>query len=207
MSRLLVRQMPPRPTDSRATNTAADRDATAARIRAGDEGALETIFRVHGDTLRRFAYRFVRSRDAAAEIVQDVFYNVWRMREQFALREEPVAYLFSATRNRALDILAHEGVRRRWYDEWCLEQLHPGTRRHATPPDEETHLTELHGAIDDALSRMPARRQLVCRLRWKDGLSPREIAAQLEIALKTVETQISRGLRELRIRLNGHLEA
>lgn len=196
-----------RRTESLTTNGARERDAYAAGVRAGDAGALDTLFRTYSDALRRFAYRFVRSRDAAAEIVQDVFCNVWRARDQFALREEPVAYLFSATRNRALDVLAHEGVRRRWYEEGCVEQLHPGTRRHAVPPDEATHLADLHGAIDDALGRMPERRQLVCRLRWKDGLSPREIAAHLQIALKTVETQISRGLRDLRVRLNGHLES
>jgi RNA polymerase sigma-70 factor (ECF subfamily) len=189
---------------SLATNGARNR---TARVRAGDAQALDTLFRTHGDTLRRFAYRFVRSRDAAAEIVQDVFCNVWRAREQFALQEEPVAYLFTATRNRAFDFLAHEGVRRRWYEEWSVEQLHAGTRRHAATPDQVTHLAELHNAIDDTLGRMPGRRQLVCRMRWRDGLSPREIAQQLQIALKTVETQISRGLRDLRSRLNGHLES
>ena len=196
----------PRRSQSAARNGTRARDALATSVREGDSQALETIFRAHSDTLRRFAYRFVRSRDAAAEIVQDVFCNVWRTREQFALQQEPVAYLFSATRNRALDILAREGVRRRWYEEWSVEQLHPGTRRHADTPDQVTHLAELHDAIDNALDRMPGRRQLVCRMRWKDGLTPREIAVQLRIALKTVETQISRGLRDLRLRLSRHLE-
>ncbi|HJU72872.1 MAG TPA: sigma-70 family RNA polymerase sigma factor [Gemmatimonadaceae bacterium] len=199
--------MPRRSSESPAKSVTHDREVAAAAIRAGDAQTLESMFRAHGDTLRRFAYRFVRSRDAAAEVVQDVFCNVWRAREQFALQDEPVAYLFSATRNRALDVLARESVRRRWYDEWCVEQLHPATRQHAKSTDEDAHLGELHLAIEDALGRMPARRQLVCRLRWKDGLTPREIADQLQIALKTVETQISRGLRDLRRRLNGHLEA
>jgi RNA polymerase sigma-70 factor (ECF subfamily) len=198
-----VRERP----DSLQAYGARERDEYAAGVRAGDADALDALFRKHGDTLRRFAYKYVRSREAAAEIVQDVFYNVWRTREQFALSEEPVAYLFTATRNRALDIIAHEGVRRRWYEEWCMQQLHPDMRRRPAPPDEVTHLAELHNAIDDTLGRMPERRRLVCRMRWKDGLSPREIAGQLRIALKTVETQISRGLRDLRMRLNGHLES
>jgi len=193
--------------DSLPVNVANERNEYAARVRAGDADALDALFRQHGDTLRRFAYKFVRSREAAAEAVQDVFYKVWRTREQFALNEEPVAYLFTATRNRALDIVAHEGVRRRWYEEWCMRQLHPDMRRRAAPPDEGAHLAELHNAIDDVLQRMPQRRQLVCRMRWKDGLSPREIAMQLRIALKTVETQISRGLRDLRVRLNEATES
>ena len=197
--------MPLRKPQSPGTRAGHDREVTAAAIRAGDAQALDTMFRAYGDTLSRFAYRYVRSRDAAAEIVQDVFCNVWRTREQFAQQEEPVAYLFRATRNRALDILARETVRRRWYEEWCVEQVHPATRQHAKSPDEDAQLAELHGAIDHALGRMPPRRQLVCRMRWKDGLTPKEIADQLQIALKTVETQISRGLRDLRLRLNGHL--
>lgn len=184
-----------------------DPDACAASIRAGDAQALEIMFCVHADALRRFAYRFVRSREAAAEIVQDVFCNVWRTREHFALREEPRAYLFSATRNRALDVMAYEGVRRRWYEESCIEQLHPDSRRLAAAPDEDAHLAELQSAIDDALTQLPARRRLVCHMRWKEGFSPPEIAERLQISLKTVETQITRGLRYLRTRLNGHLEA
>lgn len=197
----------PRTPESRAPLRSSDGDSEplAARIRDGDAASFTKAFGAWADELRRFAYRYVRSHEAAAEIVQDVFSNVWRSREALDVRSGLRAYLYRATRNRALDVLAQESVRRRWFDASLRDEAYPETRRVAASPEEAAHEAELAAAVDGALGAMPERRRLVCTLRWKDGLAPGEIAERLGIAVKTVHTQINRGLRELRRELEGHL--
>jgi RNA polymerase sigma-70 factor, ECF subfamily len=185
----------------------AERTANAtlsARIRAGDERAFEELFVTYAEALRRFAHRHVRSRETAAEIVQDVFCSVWHGRERLDEGDALGAYLFRATRNRALDLLDRENVRRRWLDVSTREAAWADAERVAAPPDEEARSREIAEAIDGVLAAMPERRSIVCELRWKRDVPPREIAETLGVALKTVETQISRGLRELRIALSVH---
>ena len=164
-------------------------DGRAGWSRSGDADAFDTLYRELAPELRAFAFRHVRSREAAVEIVHDVFLALWRGRDELVVRGGVRAYLYAATRNRALDWLARESVRRR-FSERVLEELH-------APPEEAEHPDLLH-AILDAIEAMPERRRVVCSLRWRQGMSLAEIATSLGISQKTVETQLSRGLKQLR---------
>lgn len=184
----------------RAWSTKSFDDAAAdrvARLRAGDPQAFDAIYREFVDPLRGFAYRHVRSREAAVEIVQDVFLAVWRNREQLSVGERLRAYLYGATRNRSLDWLERESVRRRWYDD---PTAHGDGDAHAPPADaaSDGEWAEILHAVVQAIEAMPERRRVVCSLRWRSGMSLAEIATTLGISQKTVETQLSRGLKQLR---------
>lgn len=176
----------------------APRRSLAARVRAGDAEAFSELFLTFGEPLRRFAFRHLQSRDVADDVVQDVFSNVWHGRERLDLRVELRAYLFRATRNRALDILDHEAVCERWALESGLNAGSTDSCADAEIPDDGSRDIALLGIIDATLDRMPERRQLVCRLRWKDGVSLTEIARRLALSIKTIETQITRGRLDLR---------
>lgn len=183
---------------------AAGRDAWVARIPCSDAAAFEVMVNQFAAPLRRFAYRYTRSREAAAELVQDVFYKVWTNRGGvvFGSRVELRAYLYRVTRNGALDYLAREHTRwrhRKASREATSERIVP---LHAAPANVHAELAELAAMIDRVLAEMPDRRRAVCLLRWRHGLSVAEIAERLIIAPKTVEVQIGRGLRQLKDRLD-----
>ena len=180
----------------------ATRGTLAERVRAGDSEAFSELFLTFGEPLRKFAFRHVRSSDLADDVVQDVFSSVWHARERIDLRIGLRAYLFRATRNRALDILDHEAVRERWASESGLFAGHIDAYTDAEIPDDGARDIALLRIIDATLDRMPARRQLVCRLRWKDGVPLTEIARRLALSAKTIETQITRGRRDLRAALS-----
>ena len=94
--------------------------AVVARIRAGDERALETIFRAHYAALCNFALRYVGERALAEELVQDLFADLWARRAQWKLTGSLRGYLFSALRNRALNLRKRQAVERDWErDESC----------------------------------------------------------------------------------------
>src|SRR5687768_9126753 len=72
-----------------------------ARIRVGDEQAFETLYRAYAESLRIFLSRSIGARDAAAEIVQDIFLAIWDHRTEWEVRGTVASYLFRAARNRA----------------------------------------------------------------------------------------------------------
>jgi RNA polymerase sigma-70 factor, ECF subfamily len=167
----------------------------AAQVRAGDEGAFETIFRRHVTHLCTLAYRYVESRDLAAELVQDVFLRLWRNRAEWDLQESIKGYLYRATRNRALDYLKHENVERRWAEDSARARL----------VDADAH-DPTSDVVDDlarALTFLPERRRQVFLLRWRHDLSYAEIAELMGTTPKTVENQMTRALRTLREHLSG----
>ena len=178
-------------------------DGRVGWSRSGDADAFDTLYRELAPELRAFAFRHVRSREAAVEIVHDVFLALWRGRDELEVRGGVRAYLYAATRNRALDWLAREEVRRRWGDREAGRAADVGAEVGADGVAEavaEAERAEVLRAVLQAIEEMPERRRVVCSLRWREGRSLAEIALSLGISQKTVETQLSRGLKELRER-------
>ena len=108
------------------------------------------------------------------------------------------AYLYAATRNRALDWVSRESARRRLSERAAAEEGLTGGRAADGPDAGDGEQAELLHAIVQAIEAMPERRRVVCSLRWRQGMSLAEIATSLGISQKTVETQLSRGLKQLR---------
>src|ERR1041385_6504848 len=71
-----------------------------ARIRAGDRAAFEELFRSYYAPLASFAHAHLGSREAAEEIVQDVFLYIWAHRSQWQVTVHLRSYLYTAVLNR-----------------------------------------------------------------------------------------------------------
>src|SRR5438034_11072356 len=69
-------------------NSDADERAWADRIRAGDSAAFETLYRTYWQRLFAFAFRYVQLKEDAEEMVQEVFFRIWRGRAQWMRSEE-----------------------------------------------------------------------------------------------------------------------
>ena len=131
------------------------------RIRAGDERALEIVFRAHYAGMASFVQRFVRSPDLAEELVQDVFLKLWSKREHLAEIETFRTYLFRAARNTALNYLRRVKLERRWQEEQGGESDPPAT----FAADEETAEQEVAATLSRNLSAQQGRRPDVRRNR------------------------------------------
>ena len=170
-----------------------DRDLLS-RIRQGDQSAFDTLFRAHYAALVRHVEGMLRRRDVAEEVVQEVMLELWRRRETLVVDDSVRAYLFRATRNRALNHLRHEAIVRRSEPELAPD---PDTR-----PRADTILVdeEIDVAVRRAVAELPDRCREVFELSRMRGLKYSEIAASLGISVKTVEAQMGKALRLMRER-------
>ena len=167
-----------------------------ARIARGDRGAFETLFREHYAGLVRFAEGLLRSRELAEDTVQEVLLNLWRNRESVRVDDSVKAYLYRAVRNRALNQIRNERVRREAVPEILRE-----TRGSAEAGDASVLSSEIEQAVRAAVAELPPRCREVFELSRVRGLKYQEIAETLGISVKTVETQMGRALKSLRERL------
>jgi len=155
--------------------------------------AFEALFRRHHAPLCGFAYRYVRSREVAEEIVQEVFLDVWERWNPNAVERYTKAYLFAAVRNAAMSYLRHLGVVERGETE-TIELF----SRPAITADGELGAAELAAVLERAIGKLPERCRLVLTLSREQGLTYSEIARLLEISVKTVEMQMGRAYKALR---------
>lgn len=162
--------------------------------------AFESLYREHYAGLCNTVFGYVRSRDTARELVQDLFLRVWDEVSMGVQPLPPPAYLYAAARNRALHALRHQRVEARYSE-----------RQIANPPDErpgpEHALVgqELADAMAVAMQELPERCRLVFTLSRHDHLRNAEIAARLGISVSTVEQQMWRALKALRAKLGPYL--
>ena len=162
------------------------------RIRAGDIQAFEALYRAYWHRLYAFAFRYVRSKEDAEDVTQEVFLRIWRGREHWVPAGAVRNYLYLSVRNAARDRMARVVVAERW-------RVRQVAATSETQPNLES--AELAAVVEQALAELPPKRAAVCRLRLIDGLSYAEIAHRLAIGAKTVETQLARGLKFLRDRI------
>jgi RNA polymerase sigma-19 factor, ECF subfamily len=172
--------------------TDADERAWVERIRGGDLDAFGALYRAYWERLYTFAFRYLHSKEDAEEIVQEVFFRIWRGRAHWVPAGAVRNYLYLAVRNAARDRLERSAVARRW---------RVGQRAPAPEAQSSLEEADLLAAVERALAELPSKRAAVCRLRLINELSYAQIAERLGISEKTVETQLARGLKFLRDRI------
>jgi RNA polymerase sigma-70 factor (ECF subfamily) len=170
-----------------------------ARVRSGDEGAYDSVFRTWYPVLVRVAGALLHDADAAEEVAQDVMHELWRRRTLMDADVSLRAYLLRSIRNRSLNYLRHLRVRR---------ETEPQVEESYSAPiaaDQPIVAKELQDAVQKALDELPPRCREVFDLSRVHGLKYAEIAEALDISQKTVEAQMGKALRHLRERLAAWL--
>jgi RNA polymerase sigma-70 factor (family 1) len=188
--------LPPVPSwdDDVRTDADAEERTWVDRIQTGDIHAFEVLYRRYWERLYAFAFRYLRSKEDSEEIVQEVFFRIWRGRAHWVPAGAVRNYLYLAVRNSARDRLERAAVARRRR----ISQREPAAE---VQPDLEA--ADLVAAVERALTELPAKRAEVCKLRLVAELSYAQIAQRLGICEKTVETQLARGLKFLRERMRS----
>lgn len=171
------------------------------RLRHGDEAAFDEIFRTWYTALVRASETILRERAIAEEVVQEVMLELWRRRDGLDPSGSAQAYLFQATRNRALNHLRHLQVRRRSAVHLVVDEA-----REASAPSMVV-AGEIAVALRDALDALTPRCRQVFELSRVHGLKYSEIAETLGVSVKAVEAQMGKALRTMRERLAPWLPA
>ncbi|MGW8268016.1 MAG: RNA polymerase sigma factor [Longimicrobiales bacterium] len=164
-----------------------------SRLRAGDPTVLRQLLKRYLPALRLYAERLLGGSGDPEEAVQEAFIRLWTHRERWRGDGSIRSLLYTITRNAALDEL-----RRHRREVPLSDHLLPASR--SPDPDPLACLEEedLRRAAEEAIRRLPPRRQEIFRMVREGGLSYREVAEVLDIAPQTVANLMSLALADLR---------
>jgi RNA polymerase sigma-70 factor (ECF subfamily) len=166
------------------------------KIKNDNVREFESLFDLYYEQLVAFACYYLSDQDAAENIVQDVFVNIWKKRKKINLKSSIKVYLYSATKKNALRYLRDKKNRKKF-----VQHLSPDLEVQHLPHDTaEYH--ELVSAIEQAIQSLPEKGRLIFCMNRFDHLSYSEIARVLNISVNTVEAHMVRNLRHLRNFLN-----
>jgi RNA polymerase sigma-70 factor (ECF subfamily) len=170
-----------------------------ARVAKGDHQAFSQLYDHSSTLLFTLAVRILGHHEEAAELLQDVYLEVWRKVSRYDVgRGTPVAWLVTLTKSRAIDRLRARAAR----GSQPTNPLEAGTAAQVTdmgPSPFETQADqELRTAVGAAVAGLPQAQQQAIELAYYEGLSHTEIAARLNQPLGTVKTRIKLGMSKLR---------
>jgi RNA polymerase sigma-70 factor (ECF subfamily) len=163
------------------------------RIKQGDAGQFESLFRSSYVSLVRYAKTLIKDHDTAEEIVQDLFFRLWKDKEKLQIESSLNGYLYRAVHNRCLHYIDHIKVVEKYARE--MASIEPES---VESPTDILHYRDLQARIAGILERLPEKcGKIFCMSRF-EGLKYSEIAKKLSVSVKTVEANMGRALKEFR---------
>jgi len=166
-------------------------------IKNSNQGVFELVFNFYYSGLVVYADQIIKNTDVSEDIVQSVFMKLWESRETTDIHSFR-SYFIQCVKNRCIDHLRNQQVKNRF------DNRPPEAVQLVMDEDlwTKTELTEL---IEKSIESLPPRCREIFRMSRYENLKIAEIADQLKISKRTVETQISKALKILRIKLIDYL--
>jgi len=166
-----------------------------------DEAAFAELYNATVHRAWSVAIRIVRQHEAAEEVVEDCFWQVWREAERFdAARGRVLTWVLTICRSRALDYLRRKDIAEPIAD---IETLRSAELADDEDPLDILGATERASAVHRALAQLkPKERQLIS-LAFFRGLTHQEIADASRMPIGTVKTTMHKAFRQLETILGG----
>ena len=164
-----------------------------------NDASFEHLFKTHYNALHAYAQMMLKDEDLAEEIVQGMFLKFWEKRLNLQIQSIK-AYLYKCVYNDSLNYLKQEKTKIK-YQQFTLHTMNTEHESAAS----KIELTELQKRLSIALNQLPEQCRTIFQMSRFEELKYREIAERLGLSIKTVENQMGKALKILRLRLADFL--
>ena len=176
-------------------------DKLALNIKGGDEKSFEVFFRTNHTRLCAFANKYLNDQEKAKEVVQDAFAKIWEGRLEINPEDSLKSYIFKITQNLCLNLLQREKVESKYVDIYKIAY----GQGNEFSAQESLLIQELEERISQSIEKLPTECRKVFEMSRFKGCKYKEIASISNLSIKTVEAQMSKALRFLRVELSEYL--
>jgi RNA polymerase sigma-70 factor (ECF subfamily) len=169
--------------------------ADIEKIKTDDVEAFGRLYKMFYEALVNFAHNYLNDLESAENVVQDVFFNVWRGRKKLNSQKSIKSYLYQAAKNQSLKQLRHKKIHIKYLNTQFADDVDNES------PAAILQYKELDSAVNDAISNLPERCYTVYSLNRFNNLSYKEIAEIQGVSVKAVEKQMTRAFKILKKQL------
>lgn len=168
------------------------------RIVNSDEAAFCRFMEYYSSRLYHYVYALIGQKEPSEEVVSDVFFEVWKNRRTLAGIENMNAWIQTITYRKALSYLRKEKGKA----DLLLDDIGDSIFAPIQSPDEAMISREEMEKINNAIQQLPPKCKHVFFLAKIEGLPYKDIAALLDISVKTINNHIAFALEEIAKKLN-----
>lgn len=174
--------------------TLADEDLISL-AESGDAEAFAALYDRHGRAAYSLAYRMMGEKQAAEDLVQDVFLKVWRLAGGYRAERGSVrTWILSIVHNRGIDQIRSSASRRRTQDK--IEAS--AAKSQPSEAFSEAWRNTQRDQVRDALTSLPPEQLKILELAYFSGYTHVEISELLDLPLGTVKGRMRLGLKKIK---------
>lgn len=172
------------------------------QIAMSDERAFRKLFDHFSEKLFCFALSMVKSKDAAIEVVDEVFVKIWKQRANINTISYLKTYLYTAVKNTSLNYISRKADEQatvpfdfidiELQQEYC--------------PQQQMITADILKKIQSAVNELPPRCKIIFKLVREDGLRYKEVADILNISINTVDAQMMIAVKKISEKVKAHFE-
>ena len=173
-----------------------------SQVAVGDTRAFRQIFDALFSNLTKFSFSFVHSKEAATEIVDELFVQLWVKRADIMKINDLRVYLYTATKNASLNYISKKAkqIEVEPYENLIVQMTD------VVSPEQIMITKEMLQKIKEALDSLPPRCKLIFKFVREDGLSYSEVAEILGLSIKTIDAQMVIAVSRIRAKLMNVIE-
>jgi RNA polymerase sigma-70 factor (ECF subfamily) len=172
--------------------------ALVESLQRGDVRAFDQLFGNYAKRLYAFGFKYLRSKEDAEGLVQDVFMKIWENRKKLNKDSSFKSYLFTIAYNDICSIFRKRTTKREFQEEFT-QKLTGSVSKTEESVDYKSVLEE----VDRLIEQLPENQKKVLLRRKNQGLSSKEIAEELKLSPRTVDNYMSAAIKFLKSRLTS----
>lgn len=162
-------------------------------LKRSDHECFQNLFAKYSQPLYRFSLSYLKSTDAAEDVVQEVFLKIWRKRKEIDTTKSFQSYLFTI----ALNVIRKQ-FNKLTESHQLKHDLLLSFAENKETFDEKDDFQEMVDKLEELIQQMPERRREIFRMKKLEGKSQKEIAGVFNITIKTVEYHITESMKFLK---------
>ena len=164
------------------------REPLLEQVALGDQRAFRELYHIYHKRLHYFAFALVKMKEAAEEIVEDVFIRLWHQRATITQINNLKIYLYTATKNTALNYLSKK-ARESMVEPF--DNIDIALQETGISPEQIMITAETYQKIRQAVEALPPRCKMIFKLIREDGLKYKEVSEILNISINTIDAQMA----------------
>ena len=163
---------------------------------------LETIVRTHQEKVRNICFRFVRNREDADDLAQEVFIQVYESLSHFRKESSISTWIYRISVNKSLDFLRKKKRKKRFGQLTSLFGFGQEQEGEVVIPSGDDPLRDLEARerkeiLDAAIHKLPKNQKKAIVLSKYEGFSNKEIAEIMDLSVSAVEALLHRARKKL----------
>lgn len=167
-------------------------------VKSVDTAAFEQLFTDHYDALYRYCQTMVKDQNDIEDIVQSVFMDLWHDRSKLVIHTSIKAYLYKAVYFKCMNKIKHDKVASKYSNTISNPE--------STAVTDTLIIQEIADKIKETIESLPEQCRKIFSMSRMDGLRYNEIAEKLNLSPKTIENQMGKALKTMRVALSEYIQ-